>query len=101
MTRRWLRETQRMHREREGIIPKEMRTRKMQAERGKQGKGMTMGGKILRLNLGVELIRREEEIQHGIMHQLNPKEDIKAWENQHNSLLTRTQIHTMMVTRGW
>src|SRR4051812_44919953 len=101
MTRKWLRETQRMHTEREGIMPKEMRTRKIQAEKGKQGKEMTMEGKILRLSLGVELTRQEEEIQRLITHQLNPKEDNKAREKQNNSLLTRMRTSTMMVTRRW
>ena len=77
------------------IIPEKMKTRK------KLDREMTTEGKILRLILGAQLTRHEEEIQLRITHQLSRKEDNRVREKQFNSLLTRTRISIMTVTRLW
>ena len=62
MIRQWLKETRHMRRGQEGIMPNEMKTRRIQAKKGKRVKETTTEGKNLRLKLGVELTRQEEEI---------------------------------------
>ena len=86
MTRQWFKETHPVHREQEEMPLKEMRTKKMLAEKGKRDKEMTTGGRTLHLNLGVELTRQEEETQLRILRQLNPKRDSKAREKQRSNL---------------